>query len=141
MGMYTEFVFGAELKHDTPKEVIGVLKYIILSNVIEKSPDMIIPKHPFFETDRWHLLGQCSSYSFGFSASCSKMVYDNITTSWLIAIRSSIKNYNNEIEKFMDWIKPYIKHGSGRREFLGYSLYEEAEEPKLYYLLPKREES
>ncbi|MDO7204281.1 hypothetical protein Q5M85_09125 [Paraclostridium bifermentans] len=43
-----------------------------------------------------------------------------------------MKNYDNEIDKFIDWIKPYVE-GSWYK-FLGYKRNEENKEPKLIYL-------
>lgn len=132
MGMYTEFVFGAELKQDTPDFVINILKYMITDD--PRRNDLQVDRHVLFQTDRWHQIGLCCSYYFGFSKPCSKIYFDDISKSWKFAIRCSIKNYDDEIEKFIDWITPFIERGSGERDFLGYSLYEEDEVPILYYL-------
>ena len=48
------------------------------------------------------------------------------------------KNYDGEIEKFFNWIKQYLYKGWDK-QFIGYSLYEEAIEPTLYYLEGKVE--
>ena len=53
-----------------------------------------------------------------------------------LVVRSDFKNYNGEIGKFFDWITPYIEKG-GDKTFIGYSLYEEDDEPKLYYVEEK----
>jgi len=133
MGMYTEFVFGCELKKDTPIDVINILKYIF--NGEGNKDKLNLPNHPFFTSFRWRIIAHCSSYYFGYSKSLSNLYYDDISNRWKFAIRSSIKNYECEIENFIDWIRPYIEEGSGwPREFLGYSIYEEDEHPKLYYL-------
>ena len=62
------------------------------------------------------------------------MYKDNITDSYVLSTRSSIKNYANEIETFLDWIKPYIESGSGYRDMYAIVTYEEDETPKIYYL-------
>lgn len=42
----------------------------------------------------------------------------------------NIKNYDNEIETFVEWLTPYIDDYS---DFLGYKIYEEDEKPTLLY--------
>ena len=44
----------------------------------------------------------------------------------------NIKNYNNEIEEFFEWLMPYIDGEEG--DFIGYSRYEETKELTLVYL-------
>ena len=129
MGNYTEFVFGAELKKDTPKEVIETLTWMIKGEDTYTPPD-----HPLFSTTRWESIGTGCSYSFGYVDPLSDIHVDDISGRHIFAIRCSIKNYEDEIELFIDWIRPYIKRGSGENDFLGYSIYEEAKKPTLYYL-------
>ncbi len=132
MGMYTEIVVGCQLKIDTPKEVIEVLKYMI--DHTEEKP--YLPKHKFFKCSRWHMVASCGSYYFGVHDSHSLILYDDISKAYNLSIRANLKNYDNEITLFIDWLRPYIDRGSGRREFFGYSIYEEADEPELYFLIP-----
>ena len=64
----------------------------------------------------------------------SVLVYDDIAKQYSLHCRTNIKNYDNESEKFLDWIKPYIAQGSGLRDFYAVVMYEEASEPAIYYL-------
>ena len=127
MGMYTELIFGADLKKDTPKEVIEALKYM-MGETEEKPSSFPLPD------GRCEWLFRGSSYYFGVSKAVSEMYEDNITDSYVLSTRSSIKNYANEIETFLDWIKPYIESGSGYRDMYAIVTYEEDETPKIYYL-------
>ena len=127
MGMYTELIFGAELKKDTPKNVIEALKYII-GDTEEKPNDFPLPD------GRCEWLFRCSSYYFGVTSAVSKMWKDDISESYVISTRSNIKNYKGEIEAFLEWIKPYIDNGSGYRDMYAIVTYEEAEVPNIYYL-------
>lgn len=127
MGMYTELIFGAKLKKETPEQVINALMFII-GDVKEKPKDF-----PFSDGRiEWMLCG--SSYYFGISESVNKMWFDDITKSYHISSRCNIKNYENEIEDFLEWIKPWIDSGSGTREMYAIVIYEEDEEPQIYYL-------
>ena len=126
MGMYTELIFGAELINETPEQVINALKYII-GDLDDKPNDFPLPE------GRCEYLLTGSSYYFGVNSSVSKMWFDEISKSWIISSRSNIKNYENEIETFLKWIKPYIRSGSGRRNMYAIVIYEEASKPTIYY--------
>ena len=127
MGMYTELIFGAELKKDTPNQVIEALKYMI-GETKEKPSDFPLPD------GRCEWLFQGGSYYFAINNSVTKMWLDDIDKQWHISTRSNIKNYESEIETFLDWIKPYIDGGSGGRDLYAITIYEEQDTPTLYYL-------
>lgn len=134
MGMYTELIFGAELVKETPPKVIEVLKYLHEFE-LEKEEPKELPDHEFFKCERWRLLFKMGSFYFGIHNGDSKFWYEDICNSWHISTRSNIKNYDGEIEKFLDWIKPYISQGTGEREFYAIVTYEESSEPTIYYLV------
>jgi len=122
MGMYTELVLAVELKADTPQDVIDTLMGMVQGYGINSNQD-----HLLFSTDRWQrMLNSGSAYFAG--KPHSELVYDyygciNLT------IRTNLKNYDGEIEHFLDWIKPYVYE----RGFAGYKRYEECSEPTLIY--------
>ena len=124
MGMYTELIFGAELKSDTPIDVINTLKYLV--------GDIDIPSNLLYTEDRNPLMG--GSYYFGVNTSVTKMYFDEISDAWVLSSRANIKNYGNEIETFLEWIKPFIDKGSGNREMYAVVIYEDQEIPSIYYL-------
>jgi len=126
MGMYTELVFGARLKQETPEQIINALKYMI-GDLEDKPEDFPLP------IDRFEWLLRESSYYFGVNEPVNKMLFDDYLKTWSISSRSSIKNYKDEIETFLEWIKPYIKKGSGKRDMYAIVIYEEASEPTIYY--------
>lgn len=125
--MYTEIIFGASLKKDTPNKVINALKYMI-GEIKDKPEDFPLPE------GRFNWLFQCGSYYFGVNEAVSKIWLDDIDGEWKVSCRSNIKNYEGEIELFLEWIKPYIESGSGEREMYVIVMYEEASEPDIYYL-------
>lgn len=128
MGMYTELHFNVELKEDVPPEVVAVLKYMLNreSNAVEPP----LPDHPLFQCFRWRGMLQCDSYYFR-ADTHSTLRFDDIGRSYYLCIRCNLKNYDDEIEKFVDWIMPYIDAIDG--DFLGFSRYEETEVPTLLY--------
>lgn len=120
MGIYTELVYGARLKKDTPPDVIKKLKDMFDFN---KFPT--VSGIPFG-----------SSYYFAVSEPCSKFFEDRLGTQ-CISIRCSIKNYCNEIESFIEWLSPYVDGCGDNRNFLGYMMYEEDEKPTLIWCKSK----
>ena len=126
MGMYTELIFGVKLKKDTPENVINTLKY--MTGLISE-----IPKDYQWEIHKRNpLLG--GSYYFAISNPSPNMSFDKISNEWQVNTRGNIKNYENEIEDFLKWIKPFISQGSGYKEMYAITIYEEANEPTIYYL-------
>ncbi len=126
MGMYTEFCFAAELKPDTPESVLAVLRFML--GEIEEEPPL--PAHPLFLTQRWDWMLRSDSYGFD-ADTHSVLRLEDVTDTYFLTIRCNLKNYDNEIEWFVDWITPYLKKFPG--DFLGYQRYEGNEEPMLIY--------
>lgn len=124
MGMYTELIFGAKLKKDTPHNIVKTLRYMI--------GDLEKPDNLAFDVGRNPLGG--GSYYFPVSGPVGEIWLDDIDGQWHISSRSNIKNYDNEIDKFLEWIKPYIDGGSGRRKIYAITIYEEDEMPNIYFL-------
>ncbi len=125
MGMYTEFFFRAPLRKDVDR------KFLVQLN---ETPDSFTPvrgspEHPFFQCERWYMLlrgGSSYHETRGFD-----LRYDPYRSQHILFCHSSFKNYGGEIARFLDWIDPMVDELPG--EFLGYSLYEEDEQPTLYY--------
>lgn len=125
--MYTELIFGATLKKDTPSQVIQALKYM-LGEISEKPIDFPLPE------GRCEWLFQGGSYYFAINNPVKRMWLDDIDKQYHISTRSNIKNYNSEIQFFLEWIKPYLETGSGSRDLYAIVIHEEQSEPNLYYL-------
>lgn len=123
MGMYTELHFFVRLKPDTPEKVTGILK-----DMVNQTANHDVPSHKFFKTSRWRILFNCDSYYFAADAH-SYLRYDEIAKQYFLGVQSNLKNYDNEIGLFLDWIMPYVDAYEG--QFLGYYRYEEDEEPVL----------
>ena len=125
MGMYTELNIGVAFKEDTPSSVINILKHMLN----EDEPDYYeLTDHPLFKTARWNLMLVCDSYYFD-GQTDSSLIYDDISNQYYLNVRCNLKNYDNEIDKFMDFIQPYLDTNG----FLGYKRYEEDGDPTLIY--------
>lgn len=124
MGMYTEIVVVANVKNDPA--VIEVLKSLGSGGLMAQQK----PDHPFFQTDRHNMIFTCCSYYFT-PATTFKLDFDKISDTWSLISRADLKNYDNEVEKFFDWIRPHLEADSDT--MIGYSRYEEDREPVIYY--------
>jgi hypothetical protein len=131
MGTYTEIYVKVVLKEYVDDNVINILKYMLGIDDVE-SEDLEIPPHSLFATERWHyMLRSGSHYHIPYKVKLFEC--HDIGNNYYLVVRSDFKNYDGEIEKFFDWITPYIEK-DGDKTFIGYSLYEEDDEPKLYYV-------
>jgi hypothetical protein len=125
MGMYTEIYVNVDLKQETPDGVIRVLK-AMCGKLEEGDADDALKGFP----DRWHsLFSDCSYYTP--RTHCKFLDYDEISKQWSLLGKGDIKNYHQEIKAFFKWILPWVDAYSG--QFIGYSRYEEATKPQLYF--------
>ena len=74
----------------------------------------------------------CTSYYFGAHNNKPSCVFDKIANTWCISFRANCKNYQNEIERFIEFIKPYVEYGSGPTNIFAIVQYEEDDYPTLY---------
>lgn len=131
--MYTEFAVHIELLKDTPEYVIDILKYMVDSEgeVSRIEANQIIgaefTDEELFKCSRWEWLFIMDSYYF---ASETKYVlkFDKITSTWFLSGISNLKNYDDEIKKFLSWIEPYVRRRYGT---YGHYRYEENLYPTL----------
>lgn len=152
MGMYTEFILGCSLSKNTPKVCIDALDYSI--NGKEKKPKYDNPKDwiekdyndnyierttpeneiiSFINEYDFNRLFHCSSYYFGAANPTCKFIYDKCSESYMISTRADLKNYSDQIEKFLEYLKPYVESGSGYpHEIYAYVQYEEDPFPVIY---------
>lgn len=134
MGMYSTLHFYASLKIDTPDEIIETLDYMLGHTHDQPNPPFDAGNWFFMlQGESAYLPGSHLTESQGGTPYGGGRGYD-------LAVNSSLKNYDNEIVKFLDWIMPYVDYGQGKdNDFLGYWMYESDEEPTLIY--KKEEES
>lgn len=128
MGMYTEIYFRAELARDVPEYVVEYLQRMV-GDIGETEHMFPEPEHELFSCPRWSYLG-CGGSAY-FPITESKVVLDRHTAQWHVLFLANLKNYGGEIGKFFDWIDSFTDARQG--EFLGYSLYEEDDNPTLYF--------
>lgn len=104
MGMYTEMRLSCRLKKETPKQVIDVLRYLADGDTM-KPPSFAVPDHPLFVCRRWTCLMRMSSAYFADNPSAAVVLWQG---QWHVLSVANLKNYDGEIEKFIDWLRPHI---------------------------------
>lgn len=131
MGMYKELNVSMNLKLD--KNTLEVLRVMVGER--EMGADIKLPDAPLFSTytQRWNFMLMCDSFYFDHTASSSlvnKMTWaDEDNMERVLNIRCDLKNYEDEIELFLNWIYGYAT----TRGFVGYMRYEEDSDPTLIY--------
>lgn len=126
MGMFTELTLNCELRRDVPDFVINTIKYML---DIIKEPQEGYP----FTSGRFPIILLGSSAYF-LDTNPTIFKFDELDNIWLLSTRSNIKNYNNEIETFIEWLKPYVKAGVGSHDLYASVLFETNKTPTMYYL-------
>lgn len=106
MGTYTELVIKTRIRTEDP-QVLKILTYMFDKNSLTNSEVPVdLPEHSFFKMPRWNAIGSCNSF---YHIPCTlNYFHDNYLFS-----RSDLKNYDNEIELFIDWLSPYIPYDEG----------------------------
>lgn len=127
--MYTELIFGATLKEKTPTYITQALNVVINDNVDVTLSD---EAKQFINEYSLSKLIWSTSYYFGAHINNPSCVFDETTNRWCISFRSNCKNYKSEIEKFIEFIKPYVEFGSGLTNIFAIVHYEEDDYPTLY---------
>jgi len=127
MGTYTELNCAFALCKNTPQQIVDLLLYMTGQSGTEPES---LPPRPFFGDTRWdHMLRGASAFFEG--DACSTVRFDEYSGKYRVTIRCNFKNYDDEIEKFIAWVTPYIDALQG--DFLGYSRAETTEVPTLLY--------
>lgn len=121
MGVYTELVLKANVKDNLSGEVEAVLQWLFNG---EDKPSNL-PNHKFFTFPRSGAVGNCSSY-YHIPWATSKYAEGYIFS------RSDFKNYSDELETFVDWLRPYLHGCTG--QCIGWEWHEESESPTLILL-------
>jgi hypothetical protein len=124
VGHYTELVFKAKLKKDTPENILQLLNRVIVEKdfgigdkVLFHSEDVFKPQlsHSFFKCDRWYML----FVSTNWDETLQGGLFYKKGEYWNIDLHTEFKNYDNEISHFIDWITPFVV-GRQKKQYLGF---------------------
>lgn len=137
MGMYTKVNLIIKIKKDVPLNVKQIIESMFeccdLEDMVARGIEL--PNHKFFKDERrvWFPMSSGSYYFTG--TTNSNLYYRDVDDKMVLHIDTDFKNYDDEIELFLDWIRPYID--ASEYSFLGYSLFESDANPTLYFYTKK----
>lgn len=116
MGNYTELNLKIRLRKDTPENITRFLKELINDKKYHNTDYWnSCPKNVFFDCKRWFMLFFCTNWDedkFGCKFYINKDYY-------YLEIESEFKNYDNETDDFLDWIRPYIAGNRKKKQYIG----------------------
>lgn len=120
MGEYTELNISIRVENNP--NVLDILRVMVSDSKDELDISKIpIPAHPFFKSEGWQYM--LTGYSMYFdhtdgSSLVNKTPYENDPKNYIfiLNVRCDLKDYNDEIENFLDWIYTYSK----TEGFIGY---------------------
>lgn len=123
MGMYTEIVFRADLDPSrmtqADQTALGLLFHDGIYRSVEREQ---LPIHSLFDTPRWRQL--FTTYSF-YHAGCAARALTVEPSCTKVAGAGHLKNYDQEVELFLDWVAPFLISRHRGDGFLGWMRYEE----------------
>ena len=125
MGMYTELYLGLEIKKDIP---MSLQNWLLANNKdLNKTYEEISKMCPNKELEETNL-STLAGGSYYFDAQQHyEFVYDDISLTYYLTMGVNIKNYDNDIYKFLKLITPYITTIG----HIGHIRYEEHEFPTI----------
>jgi hypothetical protein len=120
MGHYTELHCLIKLRKDLPDEVVALLhRVVVLGDLGTPYPNVWTNDEvfkpfiddPFFIAPRWYQLLHGS------------FIRHAVTGNYLLILDAEFKNYDGELQKFLDWIIRYVSNRK-RIMYLGWWSHE-----------------
>lgn len=122
MSNYTELVLKVTVNRHAPSQVCHILQYLFGEGKGEKVAPSELPDHPFFKCSRWKVIGSGNSCCH-VPWSSSKFEGGHIFS------RSDFENGELVLEKFIDWLAPFIWQTGD--ECVGWAWFDEDYGPEL----------
>ena len=129
MGMYTEFETNLLLKKDTPIDIINMIKCLVggkenyTGNLTKVYKGNLTEKdHAFLGNERYDCVLDCNNCS---CTNYEKPTFTQTEDGYVLTSNPEFKNWNNVIDLFLDWIRPYVVKGFLEDGAVGRKKYEE----------------
>lgn len=128
MGDYTKCGIDLKLKRDVRTEVVAFLKWLIedgwpsthcaimgeLKSSAEHDKNPPFPDdHPYFKGAGYHKVASDYTQRGRDKPDYRPSKIEQVDGQWVVRIYSDIKNYNDEIEQFNDWVAQYCELEEG----------------------------
>jgi len=118
MGMYTEVFIRAEIDREA-YEILTTAKVQRYAHGLSRDLEPV-------------LFGESWYFPHGYHFETA-LIVNGPGPTYFLSVRSSLKNYNGEIQQFVNWLAPHlVRDRDEREEFLGYTKYEESDPVFLY---------
>lgn len=121
MGTYTEVLLRTKLKYNLESDIESVFNFLFNNG----DKPTAIPNHAFFECRNWQRFGRCSYSNF--------QTFSYINDGYLCS-RFDVKVVAKDIDKFLDWIEPYIDKNEQDYVCIGWYWYEKEQQPELVFV-------
>lgn len=128
MGMYTELLLKCNVTRPQEKENRNAFDYFFdLQEELDRK--IKLPNHELFNIRGCWYLTKTSSFYHHPEPILS--LYPRITDSekYYLFLRVDLKNYDNQIEYFLDWLHPFVDENHDK--IIGWKWYEEDDYPTL----------
>jgi hypothetical protein len=123
MSYVTEIKLKINLGKDTPTELVEWL-----NKCIENNDDTPYEDNPFFEAERWTKIFATYGYD-GYD----KPYIKEVKNGWELAIHTDINYESEELNTFIEWIKPYVL-GRKKKVYFGWCRRDDEYEDTNVYL-------
>ena len=129
MGTYTELILKVNFKKDwlSAKE-LEIFEYLFASDCGDAIP-LSLPNHSFFQLPFWDRISHAGSF-YHHPRAVISYLHEVCDTIYLF-MRIDCKNYNQQIETFLDWIVPLTSETHNR--CIGWRWVDELQEPLILY--------
>src|SRR5258708_20151596 len=112
MSECTELSLDAKLRKDIPKEILAILRYMLESaEGGATTPSLPDPDEPLFATKLWRVLLRTDAANLSYRR--SSLRYDETFAAHVLCVQCSLPNDDELIEKFIDWVMPYLHDPPG----------------------------
>jgi hypothetical protein len=112
MSEYTELSFDAKLRKDVPKKVLATLQYMVEARDRARPPASPDPHEPLFATKQWRVMLRSDDANLSYRR--SSLRYDDAAEAHILCVQCSLRNDDQEIEKFVDWVMRHVDEPEGK---------------------------
>lgn len=121
MGVYTEVFLRTKLKCNLECDIESVFNFLFNNG----DKPTVIPNHVFFECVNWQRFGRCSYSNF--------QTFSYINDGYLCS-RFDVKVVDHDIDKFLEWIEPYIEKNHSDYACVGWTWFKKEQQPELIFV-------
>jgi hypothetical protein len=112
MSEFTELSFDAKLRKDIPEGVLTTLQYMVEAQEKARSPSPPDPDEGLFATKSWHVMLRSDEANLSYRRSTLR--YDDVAAAYILCVQCSLRNDEDQIEKFVDWVSSHVDEPDGK---------------------------